>query len=153
MREAALGCVSMFGKQTDFAKSSYYVRSGHVVEKCAIVARIFSEIGIFEPRWSRIQEFVGESISLLSQTARNPEAEMDAQRWRASRCKVRMLFVRGSHQFRASLASTERHLQAPCCSLLERVPVDLWRLFLPVHRRWWRVRLAEVSSLNTRNMA
>ena len=50
MREAALGCVSMFGKQTDLAKSSYYVRSAHVVEKCVIVARIFSESGIFEPR-------------------------------------------------------------------------------------------------------
>ena len=31
--------------------------------------------------------------------------------------------------------------------------VKLWRLFLPVHRRWWRVRLAEVSSFDTRNMA
>ena len=48
--------------------------------------------------------------------------EILKRRWmrserRASRCKVRMLFVRGSHQFRASLASTERHLQAPCSSL------------------------------------
>jgi hypothetical protein len=40
----------MFGKQTDFAKISYYVRSGHVVEKCVIVVRISSESGIFEPR-------------------------------------------------------------------------------------------------------
>ena len=97
----------------------------------------------------------GESITLLSQTARSPEAETDAQHnVKASKPMqgAGCFLYEARTNFERGLASTEHHLQAPCSRLPQKVPVKLWQLFLPAHRRWWRggLAIAEVSAFNTR---